>query len=578
MKTAICTIIRNEEEYLVEWIAYHLALGFGHIFLYDNNDPGNDSVTRLCTGQTWEKQVAIIDYRGRTAAQLEAYNECYAAVRKDFDWVAFIDADEFITFGAQCPYSHVNNYLENIKGFDTVFISWMYYGDNGKVRQEKEPVIARFPSPIPGCPENKHIKSIVRTSADITFVRSPHCPDGPIAICNDCQQPIPHNEPFQQPSFQMLYIRHYGTKTVEEFIKNKVLRGAADQNFNPYKMELFYRINQRNRAKADVERQYFHISNPAGRKPLVSVIVPNYNHKKYLRQRIDSILAQTFADFELILLDDCSTDNSQQLLLSYKDNPHVSRILLNTRNGGSPFAQWEKGIRMAQGKYIWIAESDDSATPEFLSLTVGQLEKHPEARLCFTGSYIINGNNEPVETKEFDQWPLDGKAYKFQPTEYLKSHMLTKNSVYNASMVLFRKDDCLKDICTRYRKMRYCGDWLFWIEQIRKGEVIEVHQKANFFRKHDTNTTSKGAEEGKSLGEIAFIKKHLYQTTLKSRREIWEDKCHYYRIVRRFPVTTPQRKKELFKIIEEEGNIAFKHYLLGKLCKAIRKITPSCVS
>lgn len=569
MKSAICAIARNEEEYLSEWITYHLDLGFDHIFLYDNNNPENESILHLCQGQAWEAQVTVTDYRGRTAAQLAAYNECYAAIRKDYDWVAFVDVDEFVTFGTQCPYANINHYLENVKGFDAVFINWMYYGDNEKVRQSSEPVIARFPSPIPDCPENKHIKSIIKTSADITFVRNPHCPDGEIRICDDCQQPILKNEPFQQPSFKMLYIRHYGTKTVEEFIRNKALRGAADQNFNPYKMELFYRINKPSKAKKEVEKLYFHIRNPREKKPLVSVIVPNYNHKKYLKQRIDSLLAQTFTDFELILLDDCSTDNSQQLLLSYKENPHVSCILLNTRNGGSPFLQWEKGIRIAQGKYIWIAESDDSATPEFLSLTVGQLEKHPEARLCITGSYLINGNNEPVESKEFDQWPLDGKAYIFQSTEYLKSHMLTHNSVYNASMVLFRKEGCLNDICTRYRKMRYCGDWLFWIEQIRKGEIIEIHQKANFFRKHDTNTTSQGAEDGKALGEVAFLKNRLYKTTIKDWRQILKDKYIYYRIVRSYPVSTAKRKRELFCLIAREGNITFLHYLLWKAYKLI---------
>lgn len=570
IKSAICAIARNERDYLLEWINYHLNLGFDHIFLYDNNDLNDDSTIYLCAKQSWKKQVTIIDYRGKAAAQLTAYNECYANARNDFDWIAFIDVDEFITFGTNCPYHNINLYLENIKKFDVLFINWMYYGDNEKVYQEKETVITRFPLPIPDCKENKHIKSIIKTTANIKFIRNPHCPDGEMQICDDCQHPIFQSEPFKQPSFQNLYIRHYGTKTIEEFIKNKILRGAADQNTNPYKMDLFYKINKRSKAKREIERHYFHIHNQRNNTPLISVIVPNYNHKKYLKQRIDSILAQSFTDFELILLDDCSTDNSQQLLLSYRDNPHVSYIVLNTRNTGLPFLQWEKGIRLAKGKYIWIAESDDSAIPEFLSLTVKQLEAHPKARLCLTGSYIIDGENKPVETKEFDQWELDGRAYFFQSTDYLKSHMLLQNSVYNASMVLFRKKDCLTDICIRYRNMRYCGDWLFWIEQIRKGEVIEVHQKANFFRKHSYNTTAKGAMEGNSLGEIAFIKNILYKNVLKNRQQIWEDKCGYYRFVRRFPVSTYRRKTELFKIIAQEGNITFKHYLLWKICKAFK--------
>ena len=112
--------------------------------------------------------------------------------------------------------------------------------------------------------------------------------------------------------------------------------------------------------------------------PIVSVIVPNYNHGKFLKERLDSILAQTFTDYEIILLDDRSTDGSDQLLLSYSGQPHISAVILNETNTGSPFVQWEKGIKTARGKYIWIAESDDSARKEFLQTTVAFLEGTPE--------------------------------------------------------------------------------------------------------------------------------------------------------------------------------------------------------
>ena len=83
--------------------------------------------------------------------------------------------------------------------------------------------------------------------------------------------------------------------------------------------------------------------------PKVSVVVPNYNHAPYLKTRIGSILEQTFQNFELILLDDCSTDGSADILRSYADNPHVACTDINTRNTGSPFAQWLKGIGRAKG-------------------------------------------------------------------------------------------------------------------------------------------------------------------------------------------------------------------------------------
>src|SRR6187549_2432119 len=92
---------------------------------------------------------------------------------------------------------------------------------------------------------------------------------------------------------------------------------------------------------------------------LVSVIIPNYNHAKFLRQRLESVLNQSFRDFEVIILDDCSTDESFQVIEDYRAHPKVSHIVFNKENTGSTFIQWKKGIELAKGEWIWIAESDD---------------------------------------------------------------------------------------------------------------------------------------------------------------------------------------------------------------------------
>src|SRR5690348_1753899 len=93
--------------------------------------------------------------------------------------------------------------------------------------------------------------------------------------------------------------------------------------------------------------------------PKVSVIIPNYNHAQYLNQRIDSVLKQTYSDFEVIILDDYSIDNSRDIIEQYRTNKKVSAIIYNEINSGNPFQQWDKGIQLAQGEYIWFAESDD---------------------------------------------------------------------------------------------------------------------------------------------------------------------------------------------------------------------------
>lgn len=129
--------------------------------------------------------------------------------------------------------------------------------------------------------------------------------------------------------------------------------------------------------------------------PLITVIVPNYNHAPYLKQRIDSILSQSFQDFELILLDDCSTDNSRNVLSMYANNEHVSHIVFNEQNSGSTFKQWEKGIQLSKGEFIWIAESDDYASPNFLQSIVTYLQNGPKVSLVYTGSHMVNEKELP---------------------------------------------------------------------------------------------------------------------------------------------------------------------------------------
>ena len=128
--------------------------------------------------------------------------------------------------------------------------------------------------------------------------------------------------------------------------------------------------------------------------PLVSVIIPNYCHARFLNELIQSVLQQTYQNFELIILDDCSPDGgaSKAVIESYRDNPHVSHIVYNEINSGSAFKQWGKGFELAQGKYIWIAESDDCCDPELLDTLMGQLLEHQAVMaFCRSEKFDVNG-------------------------------------------------------------------------------------------------------------------------------------------------------------------------------------------
>src|SRR5712692_7414539 len=127
--------------------------------------------------------------------------------------------------------------------------------------------------------------------------------------------------------------------------------------------------------------------------PTVSVIIPSYNHARFLRQRIESVLRQTYQDFEVILLDDCSTDDSRSILSEYAGDPRV-RMEFNEVNSGSTFKQWNKGVRLARGEYVWIAESDDYADERLVERLVRVLDADPEVTLAYCRSWNIGSNDQ----------------------------------------------------------------------------------------------------------------------------------------------------------------------------------------
>ena len=181
--------------------------------------------------------------------------------------------------------------------------------------------------------------------------------------------------------------------------------------------------------------------------PTVSVIIPNYNHAEYLPQRIESVLEQTYQDFELIILDDCSEDSSRVVIEQYAAQYSNIQTIYNTANSGSPFAQWNRGVEMARGKYVWIAESDDYADPQFLNTLIEPLNTHSNIGLAYSQSNIVDNMGQILGTAEEWTNDLDRQRWK---VEFINSgfdecrYLLYKNTIPNASAVLFRKSNFLE--------------------------------------------------------------------------------------------------------------------------------------
>jgi glycosyltransferase involved in cell wall biosynthesis len=238
--------------------------------------------------------------------------------------------------------------------------------------------------------------------------------------------------------------------------------------------------------------------------PRVSVIVPNYNHAPYLRQRIDSIFAQTYQDFELLLLDDNSTDGSQSILAEYSSEPRV-RLYLNDRNSGSPFKQWNKGVHLARGEYVWIAESDDYADPQLLEIIVPLLDADKSIGFAYCRSWRVNEHgidgfadyNLPNNSRwEADFW-IDGH-------EFFRRYFALITPVPNASAVVFRKA-MYQQVGGADESLRLCGDWKLWGTMALAGKVAYSSRPLNFFRYHANNARSRTAQAGNDIDEYLRV-------------------------------------------------------------------------
>jgi glycosyltransferase involved in cell wall biosynthesis len=244
------------------------------------------------------------------------------------------------------------------------------------------------------------------------------------------------------------------------------------------------------------------------RIPKVSVVVPNYNHARFLRRRVDSILAQTFQDFELILLDDCSTDDSRSILSEYAGDSRI-RIEFNETNSGSPFKQWNKGVRLARGEYVWIAESDDFADVSFLESLCGALDSEPGAAFAYCRSWRIfdddhvDGFADPPcsDERNPDRWT---RNYCADGMELCKQ-FIDCNIVQNASAVLFRRA-VYHQVGGADERFRLCGDWKLWTAMALSGQLVYLAEPINYYRFHDATVRSATSEDGTNVPETFQVR------------------------------------------------------------------------
>jgi glycosyltransferase involved in cell wall biosynthesis/SAM-dependent methyltransferase len=247
------------------------------------------------------------------------------------------------------------------------------------------------------------------------------------------------------------------------------------------------------------------------RGPRVSVIVPNYNYERYLPARLQSILTQRYRPYEIIVLDDCSSDRSVDVAKEMLEGTGIPYRLIRNEVNQGVYRQWLRGLREATGDLVWIAEADDECAPTFLETLVPALA-NPAVVLAYCQSKQIDSVGREM-APDYLQWTDDvdpvkwRDAYVRRGTDEIRDSLAIKNTIPNVSAVLMRKPD-LSEIETTLLNLRNAGDWLVYVHLLERGDVAFVPAALNSHRRHGGSVTI-GHGGVNLMREILFVQRYV---------------------------------------------------------------------
>lgn len=242
------------------------------------------------------------------------------------------------------------------------------------------------------------------------------------------------------------------------------------------------------------------------KSPRISVVMPVYNTERYLRQATESILNQTFRDFEFIIIDDCSTDSSPEIIQEYAGKDRRIRVLHNSRNLNNARAR-NRGIKVATGKYVAQMDSDDISLPNRLKKQFKFMEEHPEVVVSGGAVELIDENDRPLGVKRF---PLSDQE--------IRKHIFRHNPLWHP-LTIFRKD--ILDRVEGYDpNLAVAVDYELYFRMGQFGNFANLPEVMLRYRIHPANLTRKRRAEVKKRGLL--IKKRAvglygYQMSLADK-------------------------------------------------------------
>lgn len=250
---------------------------------------------------------------------------------------------------------------------------------------------------------------------------------------------------------------------------------------------------------------------------LISVIVTNYNHAKYLDQRMESLLKQTYPNLEIIVVDNRSTDNSLDVLSKYKKFGHVKIVALE-ENGGFINSS-NLGVSLSHGKFFVFAEADDYSDPSQIELLHNAIVDDEQIGVAFCRSFLVDANGKVVGD-DFNHRDLSFRKFcskdKLIPKLLARRFLLFSLIIPNFSAVLFRRK--YFDLAGGLLLNKKCPEWEFWFRISRHCDFYYLTTKLNYYRMHATSYMALLGIESTIIG----IMEVLYTASREAQLTFWE--------------------------------------------------------
>jgi GT2 family glycosyltransferase/tetratricopeptide (TPR) repeat protein len=225
--------------------------------------------------------------------------------------------------------------------------------------------------------------------------------------------------------------------------------------------------------------------------PRVSLGIPVYNGNRYLEEAIRSILAQSYSDFELNIVDDCSSEDPEPILRKFSD-PRIKFFRNPVRRG--LVGNWNRCLELARGQYVCLFHQDDVMDREFLCRKVEMLDKHPSAGLVYSDARVVEADLTPRHERWFTPTEPNRDAL-FQGREFFEKLISGDNLICCPGVVIRRR--CYQELGGFDPQLPYTADWEMWLRIAVNFDVAYVSAPLLDYRVHEANETHrfKGLKE-----------------------------------------------------------------------------------